>query len=121
MAEYDIPPEGEQHQSDHGEEVWQEPELVTDEELDLLNDEVKVLHGNDLKEAANILLEEKAILAVQSIAKLARTANNDRIRLDASKYILERVLGPLSKMQLEIDEEETALGKLLKDAGFDQS
>ena len=120
MAEYDIPPEGE-HQSDHGEDVWQEPELVTDDELELLNEEVKVLHGGDLKAAATTLLEEKAIAAVQSIAKLAVTSSTERIRLDASKYILERVLGPLSKMQLEIDEEETALGRLLKDAGFDQS
>ncbi len=91
--------------------------LVTDEELDLLNEEVKVLHGGDLKVAAATLLEEKAIQAVQAIAKLALHSSTDRVRLDASKYILERVLGPLSKMELEFDPDKDPLTQLLLDAG----
>ncbi len=120
----------EQHQSDHGEEVWQESDsdtdpsssedsFVTDDELDALQDDVDLLHGGDLKVASTKLLEEKTMAAVQSIAKLATNGTAERVRLDASKYILERVLGPLSKLQPDINEEETALGRLLKEAGFD--
>ncbi len=110
----------EHHQSDHGEEVWQDSDEinVTDEELDALKDEVKILHGGDLKAAAENLLEEKSIAAVQSIAKLAVNGATERVRLDASKYIVDRVLGPLSKMTIEIDPEKDPVSKLLKDAGF---
>ncbi len=94
-----------------------EDDLVTDEELDLLNEEVKVLHGGDLKAAAESLLEEKAIGAVQAISKLALGSSNERVRLDASKYILERVLGPLSKMVVEFDPDSDPLTQLLLDAG----
>ena len=119
----------EQHQSDHGEDVWHEPDtdtdpstnedsFVTDDELEALSDEVKVLHGGDLKVASQKLLEEKTLSAVQSIAKLAVHGTAERVRLDASKYLVDRVLGPLSKLAPEINEEETHLGRLLKEAGF---
>ena len=119
----------EQHQSDHGEDVWHESDsdatpneedsFVTDDELDALSDEVKVLHGGDLKVASQKLLEEKTLSAVQSIAKLAVHGTAERVRLDASKYLVDRVLGPLNRIVPDINEEETALGRLLKEAGFD--
>ncbi len=92
-------------------------DLVTDEELDLLNEEVKVLHGSDLKVAAATLLEEKALEAVLAIGKLTRENTTERIRLDAAKYILDRVLGPLSKMVPEFDPDSDPLTQLLLDAG----
>lgn len=76
---------------------------VTDDDLRALKDEVDVLHGGDLKAAAGDLLEQKAMQAIISISRLATEASAERVRLDASKYIVERVLGPLSKIEMDKD------------------
>jgi hypothetical protein len=46
-----------------------------------------------IEQARNALVEAAPAAAAQ-IANLARYANNERVQLDASKYIMERVLGP---------------------------
>lgn len=45
-------------------------------------------------EIARMHLIEQAPFAAAQIAQLAQHASNERVRLDASKYIVERVLGP---------------------------
>jgi hypothetical protein len=42
------------------------------------------------------IFRENAPLAAAAIAKLAMHGSSERTRLDASKYIIERVLGPAS-------------------------
>jgi hypothetical protein len=91
---------------------------VTDDELDALKDEVDVLHAGSTKDAANKLMEEKALGAIISISKLATDAVAERVRLDASRYIVERVLGPLSKMEPDRNEASDPVTKLLKRAGM---
>ncbi len=72
---------------------------VTEDELAALKDEVDILHEGDTKKAADDFLVQKVMAAIQAIAKLATGAAAERVRLDASKYIVERVLGPLSKIE----------------------
>lgn len=43
---------------------------------------------------AQRLIEERAPQAVLVISKLADASDSDKVRLDAAKYILDRVLGP---------------------------
>jgi hypothetical protein len=45
-------------------------------------------------ELARQELIENAPFAAAQITQLARFASNERVRLDASKYVLERTLGP---------------------------
>lgn len=62
-------------------------------------------------------LIENAPYAVAQIAHLARYAKNERIKLDASKYIVERVLGPAGgKMEGTKSPLESLVGKLVEDA-----
>jgi len=99
--------------SDHDARVNPDIE-VTEDELAALSDEVEVLHAGDIKEAADVLLTEKALAAIQSISKLATGAAAERVRLDASKYIIERVLGPLSKVEIDKDPEKDLILQFLK-------
>jgi|SRR5690349_4312703 len=47
--------------------------------------------------AAKRLLDEAAISAAMSVIQLCKSGGTDRIRLEASKYVLERALGPAGK------------------------
>ena len=78
-------------------------EQPTQTEVDALKDELETLHGGDIKVAAQTLLEEKALQSIINIAKLASKASHERVRFDASKYIVERVLGPLNKIEPDPD------------------
>lgn len=91
---------------------------ITAEDLSALKDEVDVLHSGDTKEAAQQLLVDKTMQSVLSIAKLATDASAERVRLDASKYIVERVLGPLNKLQVEFDADSDPIIKMMKKAGL---
>lgn len=91
------------------------PEIeVTEDELAALRDEVDVLHGGDLIEMSDNLLREKTLSAITSISKLATGAAAERVRLDASKYIVERVLGPLAKIDHTSNPENDPMLKLLE-------
>ncbi len=93
-------------------------EQPTQTEVDALKDELETLHGGDIKVAAQTLLEEKALQSIINIAKLASKASHERVRFDASKYIVERVLGPLNKIEPDPDRNTDPLIRLLKKAGI---
>jgi hypothetical protein len=91
---------------------------VTDEEIDALKDEASVIHGGDQKEFAQNLLDQNAFRAIMQIVKLSTEATNERIRFDASKYVIERVLGPLSTIKPEVDVSKDPIYQLLDAVGL---
>lgn len=77
------------------------------------------LHGDETpKEFTRRLFEEKAPQAVIAIAKLGMAAGSERVRLDASKYIVDRVLGPLNQQDAR-DTTHDPLFKLMRSLGVD--
>ena len=91
---------------------------VSAEDLAALKDEVEVLHGGDMKQAADTLLREKVSGAIISISKLATGASTERVRLDASKYIVERVLGPVSKIDHVRDLDNDPIYQFMQQVGM---
>ncbi len=85
----------------------------TQTDVDALKDELETLHDGDIKAASQALLEQKALPAIIGIAKLATSAGHERVRFDAQKYIVERVLGPLNKIEPDPDHKNDPLVKLL--------
>lgn len=90
---------------------------LTDEDINALKDEVDLLHNGDIKEAAQSVLEQNSLRAILEIAKLGRNASAERVRLDANKYLVDRVLGPTTKIDPAPDEDYDPLIKILKKAG----
>lgn len=90
---------------------------VTPEEVAALTEEQE-MRGEDFKEFTNTLLEQNGPRAVHALVKLAHSASSERVRLDASKYIVERVLGPLSKHDVR-DTAKDPLAKLLNAVGIE--
>lgn len=68
-------------------------EWVPEEALDSLVTERTMREEESEEQLARRLLRENAGIAVHSIVHVAIHGTNERSRLDASKYILERVLG----------------------------
>ena len=68
---------------------------ITEEDLALLREESDILDGGDHVVTAERLFKENLPQAVLNIVKLASHAQSDRVRLDASKYIVERNMGRL--------------------------
>lgn len=66
--------------------------FVSDEDIQLLNAGVD-LAGNNAAALANQILLDSLPMAVTSIAKIARFSENDAVKLNAAKYIVERNLG----------------------------
>ncbi len=81
--------------------------------MDALKDELETLHGGNIKVAAQTLLEEKALSAIVGIAKLAAKATHEQTRFAAQKYIVERVLGPLNKIEPDPDLKADPLVRML--------
>jgi hypothetical protein len=52
--------------------------------------------GETPRQTLRRLFTENSTTAALNIIKLSNSASSERIRLDASKYIVERVLGPLT-------------------------
>lgn len=72
------------------------PEWVPDEMLDYINkstEDLAVSTGKSEKELARLMLQFKLPEVTQGIVQLALRGSNERVRLDASKYLMERVLG----------------------------
>ena len=65
-----------------------------DEALAGLAQERQVMDLDEVEQAEK-MFKENLPLAVLAVTTLARTAVNERIRLDASKYVVERNLGGL--------------------------
>ncbi len=90
----------------------------TEDEVEALKDELETIHDGDIKTASQALLEQKALSAIQGIAKLATNATHEQTRFAAQKYIVERVLGPLNKIEPEPDFNADPIVRLLKKAGI---
>jgi hypothetical protein len=50
-------------------------------------------------ELARQHLAQTAPYAAATITQLARNATNERVKLDAAKYVLERTMGPVGQVQ----------------------
>lgn len=81
--------------------------------LESLVDEKSHFDESD-EQLAKRLFKEASPRAALSIIHMAAHSQNERIRLDASKYITERVLGPASSPASE-GESDTPLEDLLGD------
>ncbi len=90
-----------------------EDTAVTEEDIAALTSEVQIL--GDSKEAlhdmAARLLEENVPTAVLSLVKLAKHSHDEKMRFQAAKYIVERVLGPAN---LQSGTDKPAWEKLLE-------
>ena len=71
---------------------------VTDADLEALRDEALILGEEDESMIAERLFRENLPRAVLSIIKLATSSQSERVRLNASQYIVERNLGRLQDM-----------------------
>ena len=67
------------------------------------------MDGGDAGAATSRILREHAILAAQSIAHLAAYAQTERIRLQASQYIVDRVLGSGLDLDIRLQQEQTRI------------
>ena len=85
----------------------------TQDDVDALKDELETIHGGDIKVAAQTLLDEKVLQSIIGIAKLATSAGHERVRFDAQRYIVERVLGPLNKIEPVTDFKSDPLVRML--------
>jgi|SRR5262245_19353278 len=71
-------------------------EWVPDDALAALNLERQVNPERSFEQIANTILREALPIAVSSLVHLSQHAANDKTRLEAAKYIVERNLGRLS-------------------------
>ena len=69
--------------------------FVSDDDVDMLTAEKEMLGGSTV-DLGRRYLEENLPQAVLSIVKVARHSENDKLRFDAAKYIVERVLGKIA-------------------------
>jgi hypothetical protein len=53
--------------------------------------------GETTAQTLRRLFDENSTKAAMTIINLSNSASSERIRLDASKYVVERVLGPLGQ------------------------
>ena len=65
------------------------------------------MDGGDAAAATSRILREHAILAAQSICHLAAYASTERIRMQASVYIVDRVLGSGLDLDIKLQAEQT--------------
>jgi hypothetical protein len=75
-------------ENDYEDEKW-----IPDEALRALTLEARVRDDESTIERAKRLLTENVDVAAASTIWLARSSTNERIRLEASRYVMERVLG----------------------------
>lgn len=86
------------HTDDEEGDAW-----VTDAEVEALAHEREVM-GTDHVQQAEEILKQHLPTAVNSIAKLARVANNETVRLNAAKYIIDRNLGKITEPHVEAED-----------------
>ena len=73
----------------------------TDEALEAARMEAQVFgkgpngEGETAEQTLRRLFEENSANAAMNIIRMSNSAGSERVRYDASKYIVERVLGPL--------------------------
>jgi hypothetical protein len=66
-----------------------------DEALASLKSETDIMHDGNPKATADKILTENVAAAASQMIWSALHSPNEKIRMDASKYVLERVLGPV--------------------------
>jgi hypothetical protein len=76
------------------------------EALQSLVFEVQMADG-DAGAATSRILREHAVLAAQSICHLSAFAQAERVRLSASQYIVDRVLGSGLDLDIQLQQEQT--------------
>jgi hypothetical protein len=96
------------HTSD---ELNDDDTFVTEEEIEILMAEKQMLGGSTV-DMGRRHFEENLPQAVLAIVKVARHSENDKLRFEAAKYIVERVLG---KIQDTGTHEKQAWEQLLED------
>jgi hypothetical protein len=84
---------------------------VTEDDVKALAVERDVFGEDELLQAERVL-KENLPGAVHSVAKLARTAASETVRLNASKYLIDRNLGKITEIQ---PDEDDALKRLYED------
>jgi hypothetical protein len=67
------------------------------------------LDGGDASAATSRILREHSLLAAQSIVHLAAYSQNDRIRFEASKFVVDRVLAQSLDADIRLQTEQTRL------------
>lgn len=80
---------------DDDDEGW-----VPDDALLALIMEKERFPGETNSKTATRLLDENAPIVAQSMIRLAIHSKSERTRLDAGKYVLDRILGPVSSPAL---------------------
>ena len=88
---------------------------------DLIATEAELMQDADYAATAQRLLEERLPTAILEIARLGKEAQAERVKLDANKYLVDRVLGSTTKVLPEQDDESDPLKRLLKKAGYGDS
>lgn len=91
------PPPSSHHDGEDSDFGW-----VSDAELEEAKQMEQTVFGRDLSTGASVklarqLFQENAAAAAQSIIRIAVHGSTEKVRFDASKYILERALGPTSQ------------------------
>ena len=84
---------------------------VTEEDVKALELERDIL-GDDEEQQAVRILKENLPVVVNSVIKLARTASSETVRLNASKYVIDRNLGRITEPEVA---EDDVLAEILKD------
>lgn len=80
-----------------------DPSWLPDSAIDALNQE-RTLMSETPEQQARRLLKENTPSAVVAIIHIAMHGSNERLRLDAAKYITDRVLGrPGEDVNLGVD------------------
>lgn len=75
-------------------------EWITDADLELLQGPLDP--PGKYEKVAEAMLRRQATKAVKVVVDIAMNSDNDKLRLDAAKYVLDRVLGrPDAKSALE--------------------
>lgn len=69
--------------------------LTPEQQVEALKEEAAAL-GKSPREMADSLLEEHLPSAILALVDMSRSSANERIRLDAAKYLTDRVLGRIS-------------------------
>lgn len=64
-----------------------------DEALDFLKMEREVMSDGTIEDTARRLFRENLVPATQAICHLAIYGLNEKLRLEAAKYVVERVMG----------------------------
>ena len=68
-------------------------EWLADDALEALNIERSVRPDETHEQLSRRLLKENVPMATMSVINLALHGTNERLRLDAAKYVMDRVLG----------------------------